>query len=89
MSSKPSPDLIKQHAIDNFSLYIDECIGEFKFKSDMGFSITIEDVEEIWGTLLERNSKNISEIISSLVSYSDGEDLIREVKKKIREASWL
>ena len=73
---KKAPDAIKKLAVDNFSRYIDECIEEFEFRASPGFVPTIEEVEKIWGDLLERNQGNISELISNLVSNSEGDELI-------------
>ena len=82
MLTQSSLDLIRKHAIDRFVRYVDECIEEYNYKLHFEEPVTIDDVEEIWGTLIDQSIENISEIISSLVSTSDEDDLIQEVKKK-------
>ena len=85
MPTSVTPESIKERALDIFSLGIDQFSRNIMSEIDEG-TISIEDVEEHWGELLRQNEANISRLVSSYVSLSDKDELVREVKKKIRRS---
>ena len=81
MKNNMSQHEIKEQLLNEISNSVDCCLDEFNIKSESGCVPSIDEIEDMWGYLLDRNNSSISTFFSHLVSNANETILLQDAKK--------